>query len=568
MQSGSSAGSTSWTHSGPRHSRPGNQAIQRALGGAPGRAARDPHPVAATGFSGPASPLPHHETIGRAFGPLADLTGVQTYQGGSAAAACADLGARAYTSGDRIAFSGKPDLRTSAHEAAHVVQQRAGLVPSGIDRPGDRFERNADEVADRVVQGRSAADLLPTGNGAGAGPAVQRQSDAGVEPSPPPPASPYDRPVASDIAQQVRGALSQVGPVAGVGNFPAAYSILNGLSMLDLLRVLTELRNSHDIEILVANFGSAAQFNQGRLQIAMTVVLSASGGSGPFPGDPDALINAVHSLPPDQCNELMVYLAGSTPPQTEQDVARFAGEGQQVLNQEQGMSMNPAAPFMGMAGVFGPGLWAPGQIPIGFYIGNAAHIGIAAYYTMSHIGEVVFTNFFSVGSILRQISSSSLGTRVAPPTGPSPADLDGEPDIANMTLRHLYEIKPEGSEALALTEALEYQAAFAMSGIPMELGPTMDPGVNGVFYDIGWYFIFESPEPGVITYRRQSRPLEPVYEPVRETSEAPSEAPERSFRFSFPQLSREQQRQLAINMTAVATVGMASYLMYLLVFAL
>lgn len=71
------------------------------------------------------------------------------------------MGARAYTFGNAIAFSEPPNLDTAAHEAAHVVQQRAGIsVPGNIGQTGDPYERHADSVADTVTQGRSAETLL------------------------------------------------------------------------------------------------------------------------------------------------------------------------------------------------------------------------------------------------------------------------------------------------------------------------------------------------------------------------------------------------------------------------
>jgi len=60
-------------------------------------------------------------------------------------------------------------MRPSAvqHEAAHVVQQQRGVQLKGnVGEVGDAYERNADAVADRVVQGKPAADLLGPGGGA------------------------------------------------------------------------------------------------------------------------------------------------------------------------------------------------------------------------------------------------------------------------------------------------------------------------------------------------------------------------------------------------------------------
>lgn len=54
------------------------------------------------------------------------------------------------------AFRGEPDLHTAAHEAAHVVQQRAGVqLKGGLGPESGEYERHADAVADRVVSGPS-----------------------------------------------------------------------------------------------------------------------------------------------------------------------------------------------------------------------------------------------------------------------------------------------------------------------------------------------------------------------------------------------------------------------------
>lgn len=54
-----------------------------------------------------------------------------------------------------------------------MVQQRDGVqLEGGVGEAGDPYERHADAVADQVVRGESAADLLssgPSGGGAGSG---------------------------------------------------------------------------------------------------------------------------------------------------------------------------------------------------------------------------------------------------------------------------------------------------------------------------------------------------------------------------------------------------------------
>jgi hypothetical protein len=139
--------------------------------------ADDVHAAAQRGVAGGGSALPHLDAIQRAFGPH-DVSKIQAHTGDAAARASTEIGAEAYATGNHVAFAGAPDLRTTAHEAAHVVQQRAGVhLKGGVGETGDAYERNADEVADRVVRGQSAADLLP-GSGSSPGAAVQRTDAA------------------------------------------------------------------------------------------------------------------------------------------------------------------------------------------------------------------------------------------------------------------------------------------------------------------------------------------------------------------------------------------------------
>jgi len=151
--------------------------------------AESPHDVARDGLAGSGAPLPHLERLQAAFGPH-DVRGVRAHLDGAASAASRALGAHGYASGEAVAFaSGQPDLFTVAHEAAHVVQQRSGVALSdGLGRSGDVYERHADEVAQRVVSGQSAAATLDrmVGAGRGAAPsaALQLQEDAAASAEP------------------------------------------------------------------------------------------------------------------------------------------------------------------------------------------------------------------------------------------------------------------------------------------------------------------------------------------------------------------------------------------------
>lgn len=126
----------------------------------------DPLAIAARGVSSAGDRLPYLDAIQRAFGRHS-VEDVRAQVGGDAEDAAAELGAEAYAFGDHVAFRTAPSLYVAAHEAAHVIQQRAGIrVPGGVGRVDDAWERHADAVAERVVRGESAEGLLDELTGA------------------------------------------------------------------------------------------------------------------------------------------------------------------------------------------------------------------------------------------------------------------------------------------------------------------------------------------------------------------------------------------------------------------
>ena len=134
-----------------------------ASGAAVDRAGRSAHGIADAGLRGASGSLPYLDRIQKSFGRH-DLADVQASVGGEARTANERLGALAYTQGRRIAFKESPDLRLTAHEAAHAVQQSQGVqLKGGLGRLGDRHEQKADRVADQVVAGRSAEAMLDAG---------------------------------------------------------------------------------------------------------------------------------------------------------------------------------------------------------------------------------------------------------------------------------------------------------------------------------------------------------------------------------------------------------------------
>jgi hypothetical protein len=125
-----------------------------------------------------------------------DFGDVQVHTGSAAAASAKSIQAKAYTSGNHIVFDEgryQPDTsdgrRTLAHELTHVVQQRQGPVDGTeagggikVSHPSDRFEQEAEHVAERVVSSPTPAPAAEHGGGA-AGPepmaatAAQRSAD-------------------------------------------------------------------------------------------------------------------------------------------------------------------------------------------------------------------------------------------------------------------------------------------------------------------------------------------------------------------------------------------------------
>jgi len=162
-----------------RHaSEPGKRALTDALeapvagrshDGRPANSPAEVHQAAAAGVAGSGGPIPYRASIQAAFGPAHDVGVIQAHVGGPAAPATEAMGATAYATGNHVAFGAQPDLHTAAHEAAHVFQQHQGVqLHGGVGQSGDAYERHADAVADRVVAGRSATDLLTASPGAGA----------------------------------------------------------------------------------------------------------------------------------------------------------------------------------------------------------------------------------------------------------------------------------------------------------------------------------------------------------------------------------------------------------------
>ena len=142
----------------------GNRAfLQFAEGLYQQRRQMDTHGIAAKGVQGAGRAMTHLDAIQQAFGHH-NVSSMREYTGRATQESLATLGAEGFSSNGRMAFGGTPDLFTQAHEAAHGVQQAALggrlQLKEGIGEAGDRYEHHADAVAEKVVRGESAQELL------------------------------------------------------------------------------------------------------------------------------------------------------------------------------------------------------------------------------------------------------------------------------------------------------------------------------------------------------------------------------------------------------------------------
>lgn len=199
----------------------------------------------------------------------------------------------------------------------------------------------------------------------------------------------------------------------------------------------------------------------------------------------------------------------------------------------------------GLIGGVEPGEWKPpGKQPIPYYIGNEAHLGIAASYSLAHLGELVFTNFTPMATVLKALSYGEKPL----PGKLSPKELDLKPDIVNSSRRHLYEIKPLRSLALAEARAAMYLGLFTAAGVSMKLGPVGEKGTFGVIPAPAGVYLFESLAPGTITYQYRQGRVVPVHKPVPETEKETQRSP----RYRLQPLT---PKEIAVVATAVIAYG-------------
>lgn len=143
----------------PVSATPRSSAIIPSL--APGQSYERPSPTIQACAKDLGKPM--DRTLQSNFGARlhADFSAVRVHTGEQAAKSTEAIHARAFTVGNDIVFGAaqyQPDSSVGqhliAHELAHVVQPEAS-VTRAISIPGETCEREADQAADAVMQGRS-----------------------------------------------------------------------------------------------------------------------------------------------------------------------------------------------------------------------------------------------------------------------------------------------------------------------------------------------------------------------------------------------------------------------------
>jgi hypothetical protein len=310
-----------------------------------------------------------------------------------------------------------------------------------------------------------------------------------------------------DVVAAIRGSGA-----SGSHDYRGAAAILDGLSMADMLRALEGVWGIGQFD---AFFAAAGANGSVRARSAFQSVRVAHNARAADRSVLDALNQLLRTIPvPDQV-AIVMHIAQITG----QAGNEILAEGAAAAVQAASMPM-PAAAAAATSPV-APGGWnPPGNQPIPFYIGNEAHVAIALAYVAAHAGERVFTNAIPFSTILGQIARARPGAVDA-------ANLALKPDIANITLHHLYEIKPVAQLAEAEAKLALYLGIFNTAGVPMSAGPQTAAGTAGVVPAPGGYYMYESPLPGVILYqyRRGQYQPQPQTVPVPQRQPVPVPAP-------------------------------------------
>lgn len=532
--------------------------------------------IAERGVASASSPLPHLDAIQRSFGKH-DVSNVRAQIGGEAADASRAIGAEAYATGNRVAFSKPPDLHTAAHEAAHVVQQRGGVsLERGVGAVNDEHERHADAVAQRAVAGESSESLL-TGH---VGLSTREVSGVQLTPdgSPAVGAAPESgsSKQASDTVNSVEvlvGYLRTPDPVAGVGDYVGAFRFLNGLSMAHMLTTISGAAARGYLSLFFDNFAAAAEFDRPRLMSALYAVNFARSAASAIDKEQIKLASgAIDKIPQDQQLQVFEFLLGQRGSQVaaamlmegvvaliESEVTARGQDSEQLSDQETEAISSGAVDTAGPAAIE-PRPWDPERGKTGgLYIGQEAHKGIAETYRLAHPTDLVQDNSIPMSSLLKRLARMG---HTVDAEALSKKDLGLKPDIANLSRLHLYEIKPHASQKVGAIEARMYMGLFHQAGIGMTLGPTNEPGTAGAIPAPNGAYIFWSPEAGVIVYKYRQGRL--VLQPYEAFEKEPERKRKSRVRVRLQPLTAKQQQEMNLAATELTIGGMMLYMIIVL----
>lgn len=148
-----------------------------------------------------------------------------------------------------------------------------------------------------------------------------------------------------------------------------------------------------------------------------------------------------------------------------------------------------------------PGRNPDSQMPWEFFLGNAAHRMIAYIYGVRHPGNQAYYNTETLYAILQDSAIGDLSRLL-------PDERNIRPDITDITLRSLFEIKPWNEQGLqdGREDARMYMAALnrvVLVGRPFTggkefSGETLIRFARGQYV---WRLEWQTPEPGVVQYR-------------------------------------------------------------------
>ncbi|GAA1857169.1 DUF4157 domain-containing protein [Myceligenerans crystallogenes] len=469
-------------------------------------AADRPRPASVSWGSLPRSGgRPVHELV-RTPVPAHDVGDVRVHDDSRSRRAAARLGARAFTVGRHI-YVGRGALargpgateRLLRHELGHAVTAPAGTGPVPGRVP--RLASAAEEARARAHTELARAGGPPTGAGDVVG---------------------LEMLFAQTAADQVQNFFDGAGTGGDAGADALEY--LATLELGDLVDTAVVLDRRGRLEQVA---GAVRVGDRSTVAAVLFTTIYLSQGSRSTPSWGIAAAGMVAALPATTRTSLLAQVLTSMGRGDEvaaimEGLAAFE-ESETFRASQPEEVVEPGAAAATTAGLT-PGPWNPGSQPVPFYIGNSAHVAIAAFYAAAHATDLAFYNFVPISSIILAAA------RVATPGASSAtaSQLALKPDIANVTRRHLYEIKPATAQSVGAAEAVLYATAFAAAGLPMALGPTAEAGTAGTLPAPGGWYVFRSPVPGVITYNYRQPPRRRVRRPV--TSPRTQPASDKSLR--------------------------------------